>query len=175
MGVNENIFLIGFMGSGKSTIGRMLAKALNSLFLDTDDWIEEHTQKSIPEIFSSQGEEYFRLLEKKALEHLATGTGQIIATGGGMPCFYDNIKTMNQYGITIYLRMEPKDLLQRLRNETAKRPLLHNKSEEELLGWMDLKIKERNLYYEQATFIIDAHQEKEWILEELLRKLHPYV
>ena len=150
------VFLIGFMGSGKSTVGKELAKALNCDFIDLDIYIQEKAGKTIPEIFEQMGETEFRLMEKDALRKVAALKNTVIATGGGVPCFYDNISLMNKYGITIYLKLSPVELFKRLTNERDFRPLIANKNDDELLQFIEIKLAERETFYNQASIVIDA-------------------
>ena len=114
------IFLVGYMGCGKSSIGRALASRLNIQFLDMDPLIEQHCGKSIREIFASEGEEGFRLHEKEVLAELVAEQQEcIVATGGGAPCFYDNMEVMNRAGVTVYFQMSPEKLAGRLEHGKA--------------------------------------------------------
>ena len=150
------VFLIGFMGCGKSTVGKEVAKALNCGFIDLDIYIQEKAGKTIPEIFEQMGETEFRLMEKDALRKVAALKNTVIATGGGVPCFYDNISLMNKYGITIYLKLSPVELFKRLTSERDFRPLIANKNDDELLQFIEIKLAEREHFYNQALVVIDA-------------------
>lgn len=152
----NRIFLIGFMGCGKSTVGRNLARALNWKFIDLDQFIQEQEGLSITEIFNQQGEEVFRLLEKNALEKAATLENVVIATGGGAPCHHNNLERMKESGLTIYLKLEPEGLLERLLAARKSRPLIANKSDDELLLFIREKLAEREPFYNQASVIADA-------------------
>lgn len=152
----NRIFLIGFMGCGKSTVGRNLARALNWKFIDLDQFIQEQEGLSITEIFNQQGEEVFRLLEKNALEKAATLENVVIATGGGAPCHHNNLERMKESGLTIYLKLEPEGLLERLLPARKSRPLIANKSDDELLLFIREKLAEREPFYNQASVIADA-------------------
>ena len=110
----SKIFLIGFMGSGKSTAGRKLASQLNWSFIDLDEKIQKMEGMKIPDIFSIKGEPYFRKLETQALQELKLETNTVISTGGGTPCFGDNMDFMLDFGLTIYIRMTPVSLKNRL-------------------------------------------------------------
>lgn len=148
------IYLIGYMGCGKSTLGRRLSKHTGLQFIDMDHYIEERNCKTIPQIFAEEGEAEFRKKERKALEELAEFTDIIIATGGGAPCFFDNIEDMNQTGKTIYLNIDPEILADRLMNSKTERPLIKGKSHEELVAFIDETLKKRNEFYKQAHFQI---------------------
>ncbi len=121
------------MGCGKSTLGRRLSEHLNLQFIDMDHYIEERNLKTIPQIFEQEGEAEFRNKERKALEELSEFTDIIIATGGGAPCFFDNIDLMNQSGQTIYINIDPAILADRLLKSKTERPLIKGKSKDELV------------------------------------------
>ena len=158
------IYLIGYMGCGKSTLGRRLSEHLNLQFVDMDHYIEERNLKTIPQIFEQEGEAEFRNKERKALEELSEFTDIIIATGGGAPCFFDNIDLMNQSGKTIYINIDPAILADRLLKSKTERPLIKGKSREELVAFIDETLKKRNEFYKQAKFQIT---EPDIDLEEL--------
>lgn len=148
------IYLIGYMGSGKSTLGRRLAEHLNLQFVDMDHYIEMRNHKTIPQIFAELGETEFRKKERKALEELAEFSDIVIATGGGAPCFFDNIDVMNNSGKTIYLNIDPVILAERLMKSKTERPLIKGKSREELVAFIDETLNRRNQFYKQAKFEI---------------------
>ncbi len=158
------IFLVGFMGSGKTTLGRALSESLGFDFVDTDEEIEKKEGRTIANIFAIEGEAYFREQESKILKKLLLRKNVVIATGGGVPCFQDNMEEIKKGGISFFLKVDAKTLLQRLKGETNQRPLLNDKEDEELLFWMEEKIKERNFFYSQANFILDGDSS----LEELI-------
>jgi shikimate kinase len=148
------IYLIGYMGCGKSTLGRRLSKHTGLQFIDMDHYIEERNCKTIPQIFAEEGEAEFRKKERKALEELAEFTNVIIATGGGAPCFFNNIDIMNKSGKTIYLNIDPGILADRLINSKTERPLIKGKSHEELVAFINETLRKRNGFYKQAHFQI---------------------
>jgi shikimate kinase len=152
----KRIFLVGFMGSGKSTVGRNLARALNWTFIDLDTYIQDKQGCSIPEIFERDGETAFRLLEKESLEEVELLDKVVVATGGGAPCYHNNMITMNNAGLTIYLKIIPKELQIRLLPARKTRPLIANKSDDELLEFIEEKLKEREPFYAQASVVADA-------------------
>lgn len=149
------IYLIGYMGSGKSTVGKGLAASLNLSFIDMDDYIEERNHKTIPAIFAEDGEETFRKLEQKALQELSSFENVVIATGGGAPCFFNNIDLIKQTGKSLYLKGSPRILAERLRNSKIERPLIKGKSEEELVAFIDDTLSKREHWYKQADVILD--------------------
>lgn len=142
------------MGCGKSTLGRRLAKHAGLEFVDMDHYIEKRNCKTIPLIFSEEGEAEFRKKERKALEELAEFSDVVIATGGGAPCFFDNVDLMNRTGQTIYLNIDPKILADRLLNSKTERPLIKGKSKEELVAFIDETLNKRNEFYTKAHFQI---------------------
>ncbi len=148
------IYLIGYMGSGKSHLGRKFSKYLGMQFVDMDHYIEERNYKTIPQIFAEEGEAEFRKKERKALEELSEFTNIVIATGGGAPCFFDNIDLMNNSGKTIYLNIDPKILAYRLMKSKTERPLIKGKSKDELIDFIDETLKKRNEFYSQAKYQI---------------------
>lgn len=148
------IYLIGYMGCGKSTLGKRLAKHLNLQFVDMDHYIEMRNHKTVPQIFAEEGETEFRKKERKALEELADFSDIVIATGGGAPCFFDNIDLMNSTGTTIYMNIDPAILADRLLHSKTERPLIKGKSKEELMDFIDEMLKKRSPFYSQAKFEI---------------------
>lgn len=148
------IYLIGYMGSGKSTLGRRLAKHSGLQFVDMDHYIEKRNCKTVPQIFEEEGEPGFRLKERKALEELSEFTDIVIATGGGAPCFFDNIDLMNRSGKTVFLNIAPEILADRLLKSKTERPLIKGKSKKELIAFIDETLKKRNEFYRQAHYQI---------------------
>src|SRR5205814_10035442 len=132
-GWGMKIFFVGFMGSGKTHWGNQLSEKLRLPFFDLDEQVTSHEGKSIPEIFSDNGEEYFRLLEKDIL-HIITESHEnfVMACGGGTPCFYNNIDYMNQSGTTIWINTSIDVLFQRLLKEKPVRPLIKNLTNDQL-------------------------------------------
>lgn len=149
-------FLIGYMGSGKTTYGRLIAKELKVSFVDLDSVIERKYSMSIPLLFEKMGEDTFRKIERDALHEVALLKDTLIATGGGTPCFFDNMEYMNKMGDTIYLRTSVKELCDRLRMSRTKRPLLSQKTDEELESHISKMLEMRELYYMKAKFILDT-------------------
>ncbi len=149
------IFLIGYMGSGKSTAGKKLAAKLQVDFVDLDKFIETESGQPITAIFAEKGENEFRALENNALKKLVNEShDRVIACGGGTPCYYGNMELMNNHGITIYLKMSADALASRLVNAKDKRPLLENKTEEELRNFITEHLEKREDIYHQAQYII---------------------
>lgn len=146
------------MGSGKSTLGLQLAKYLHIEFYDLDKYIESITKKNINYIFKNEGEIAFRNYEKDALKQIINKTyNAVIATGGGTPCFYDNMMLMIQNGTVIYLKSDPKTLSHRIINSQTERPLIKTLNKNEIELWIKNKIKEREKFYNKAHLIVDAN------------------
>lgn len=156
---SQQIILIGFMGCGKSTLGKKLANKMNVQFLDSDKEIEKSVGFSVSEIFEKHGEDYFRKLEHEFLLKLKKEEKFVLSTGGGMPCFNDNIKLLKEIGDTIYLKLSPNELTRRLLAAKTKRPLVEQKSPEELLTFVSNKLEERNHFYLQASFILNGKEQ----------------
>ncbi len=150
------IFLTGFMGSGKTTIGPSLASQLGCKFIDQDDLIEHHYNMSVGEVFAKFGEAKFRETERDVLVEVVAGDNLIISTGGGAPCFFNNMEFMNRYGITVYLKAEPVTLMNRLKKLTDTRPLLKGKTELELMQFITDKLNEREPFYQKAILNIQT-------------------
>lgn len=149
------IFLIGFMGCGKTYWGKKLSEKLNVPFFDLDEKIVEHKSKSIPEIFATEGEEQFRLLEKDVL-HLLSESHEnfVMATGGGTPCFFNNIDYLKRQGTVVWINCSTDCLYQRLIKEKDKRPLIANIADDELKSYIIRKYSSRKIFYQQATVIL---------------------
>lgn len=148
------IYLIGLPGVGKTTLGRKVATELNYQFLDLDNQIEKKYGNSISKIFEIEGEDYFRKLEKRELEKTFKLDKFVIATGGGTPCFFDNITLMNKHGRTVYLFTTPKKILQYLsKAEIKKRPIFKG-GEKKLEELYEI----RTVYYEKATYKLDLEK-----------------
>lgn len=165
------IFLIGFMGSGKTYLGKQLASKLGFLFVDVDSIIENTEGVTIAQLFDSQGETYFRKIESERLQGLGKWDEVIISTGGGAPCYHDNMDWMNAHGITVYLKTDPQLLLNRLKSETENRPLLRGKTDTELLEFIINKVRERTPFYEKAKIIVQQNEDGDEIIFEILKKI----
>ena len=154
--MDSHIFLIGFMGSGKSTLGAQLARRLDYHFVDMDQLIEDTAEMSIPEIFDEHGEEVFRKWEHDILQERCQGENMVVSTGGGVPCHSGLMDLMNSNGTTIYLKLSPETLLSRLIKSRTERPLIKGKSEKELREFIKSKLKEREEFYMQASKVVDG-------------------
>jgi shikimate kinase len=149
------IFLVGFMGCGKSTKAKQLANLLECPVIDIDAVIVEEQGMSVADYFTANGEAAFRQLENEILKSFDYPDTCVVATGGGLPCYFDNMEWMNQSGITVYLEMTPPQLVSRLHNRD-KRPLLRGMDDEQLLTFIIRKLEERNVFYHQAQLVINA-------------------
>lgn len=152
----NTIFLIGYMGSGKTTLGRALARRLGRPFIDLDDYIEQWQGLTVSEIFSRHGEQHFRDLEREALGRVASSGGAIVACGGGTPCFGDNMDRLNASGLTVYLQAPHSSLLRRLSEGKAKRPLIADLDDESLASFITTQLALRDPYYTRATLSFDS-------------------
>lgn len=161
------IFLIGFMGSGKTSLGKLLARKLNFDFLDTDKLIEEQEKSSIQEIFNSKGESYFRELEHQLLKNISENRfATVFSTGGGMPIFNENITLMKKIGTVVFIDVPVGMLYFRLKND-VKRPLLA--SQKDLFEYIKITLTERLPIYKQANYTINGSLNKSELVEELIR------
>ena len=148
------IFLIGFMGSGKSTTGKQLAKRLGYTFIDTDNLITERLGMSVNEIFNQLGENTFRENESRLLNELILKNNLVISTGGGLPCHGDNMDLMNLNGQSVYLKVSSAALHGRLSSRKDKRPLIKDLSDVELMAFIENKLSEREEYYTRARHVV---------------------
>lgn len=172
MSGQKPVWIIGYMGSGKSTVGNRLAVLLKRPFVDSDQWIEEQTGKTVAEIFEQDGEAAFRGWERRFVEQ-QSGEGQIVSCGGGLPCFHRLMNQLLGTGTVIYLQASVETLVRNLRNETQQRPLLKTLPEASLPEFIGERLEERRPVYERAhaTVAIDGKTLGEIVQEaiELLR------
>ncbi|MBO4753762.1 MAG: shikimate kinase [Bacteroidales bacterium] len=152
----KRIFLIGYMGAGKTTLGRPLSRAMNLEFIDLDNFIEARYHKTVKDIFAEVGEEGFRKIEHRSLEEVADYENVVIALGGGTPCFMGNMDIVNRAGISVYLKPTEEVLLRRLIQGKNKRPLLANKSDEEILNFIREQLAWREPYYLRANIVFES-------------------
>jgi shikimate kinase len=155
----KRVFLIGYMGTGKSRLGKQLAEALNLPFMDSDAQIEQKEGKNITEIFRTKGEAYFREKEVEFVRDLAEKDAFVCATGGGLPCFHNLIQELNKIGTTIYLKNSTETLVKRLLKETDKRPILAELAYEELTEFIDKAVEERESVYTMAHFSLNENEQ----------------
>jgi len=149
------IFLFGFMGAGKSWWGQKLAQQINYPFIDLDTYIEKNAKQSIASIFTKKGERYFRKLESDCLREMRGYDEVVVALGGGTPCFDDNLSWIKQYGKSIYIKVKPDILFERLKEQRHKRPLIAGLTDDGIDEFIAHKLKEREKYYLQADHIIE--------------------
>ena len=154
--MGTRVFLIGFMGSGKSTLGSKLARKLGYGFVDMDHLIEDTAGMTVPEIFGEHGEAVFRKWEHDILMELIQQKQLVISTGGGAPCHGEMMRIMNDHGVTLYLKLPPTALRDRLIHSKTERPLIQGKSEEDLLHFITTLLNERESFYGQAQIIADG-------------------
>ncbi|HVV54932.1 MAG TPA: shikimate kinase [Mucilaginibacter sp.] len=162
------IFLIGFMGSGKTTLGRKLAARMNYEFIDLDHMLEKQVELSIAEYFQFFGEDSFRKKESEILKKTVYPENAVISTGGGLPCYFDNMGWMKANGKVVYLQLPPKTLADRLETGKEERPLLQDKHGDDLIAFIETKLAEREPFYTQANIIADGLSLTAEKLEEIL-------
>ncbi len=153
----KSIIIIGYMGAGKTTVGKALAKELGVMFYDLDWYIESRMRKTVKQIFDEIGEEGFRKIERNMLHEVAEFENVVVSCGGGTPCFFDNMDYMNQLGETIYLKASPETLHTHLKMGKGVRPLLLNKTPVEVEIFIREQLKLREPFYNKAKHIIDIN------------------
>jgi len=169
--MQKPVFLVGFMGSGKTTWGKKIAAGLDLPFVDLDHEIVEHIGMSIPAYFELHGEDNFRKLESEFLKNQADRKG-IISTGGGTPCYFDNMEWIKNNGLSLYLYHTPKSLWSRLsQSDVNKRPVLKGLTGDELLSFIESKLSERSCFYEQADIKIEQMHTP---IDDLIQLLKTY-
>jgi shikimate kinase len=161
------IFIIGFMGVGKSTIGKKLALQMNVNFFDVDNEIELSEKTTITEIFKKRGEEYFRKIESTILKRIEPNS--IVACGGGLPCYNDNIKYINENGVSIYLYADANNIFKRIKKDITNRPLINYMKKKDLKSYIKSKVRERSEIYKKANFTINTNNKSE---TEILTQIH---
>lgn len=165
------IFLTGYMGAGKTTLGKALARHLRVAFIDLDWYIEERFHKTMGELFAERGEAGFRELERNMLHEAGEFEDVVISTGGGAPCFFDNMDYMNRTGQTVFLDVRPGVLFRRLRVAKQQRPILQGKKDDELLAFIEEALARRAPFYTQARyrFCADELEDRDQIEASVLR------
>ena len=148
------------MGCGKSTLGRLLASTLNLSFIDLDTFLEEKYFRRIPQIFAEEGESGFRKKEQNVLHEVSAFDDVIVATGGGAPCFFDNMEVMNNTGFCIFLDVDTASLVERLIHAKTERPIIKGKSHDELHHFIEEMMLKRRPFYEKARYIIKGNEIK---------------
>ena len=150
----KRIFLIGYMGAGKTTVGKVLSRQLELSFIDLDHYIEGRYHKTVGQLFAEKGEDAFRDIERRMLREVAAFEDVLVSTGGGAPCFFDNMELMNGAGVTVYFKLAPEKLAARLEHGKAKRPLLRGKSQQELVEYIRENLERREPFYSRARLIV---------------------
>lgn len=150
------IIIIGYMGAGKTTVGKALARELDLTFYDLDWYIEGRMRKTVPQIFAEKGEEGFRKIENAMLHEVAEFEDIVLSCGGGTPCFFDNMEYLNRQGDTVYLKATPDVLYRHLKMGKTERPLLKNKTKEEMYRFIEEQLVQREPYYIKAKNVIDV-------------------
>jgi len=163
----KRIFLVGYMGSGKTTMGKRLSKKYGVDFVDLDHYIESRYFKKVSQLFQEKGEAGFREIERDLLREVADFENIIISTGGGTACFFDNMELMNQKGETVYLKASAADLAAYLSTASKDRPLLAQKSKEELFDFISEMLEKREPFYSQAKYTIDSRDMSDKLFDEL--------
>ncbi len=174
--MTQPIYLVGYMGAGKSTVGRKLAERLNMEFIDTDIFLENRFRRRIVDMFAEVGEQSFRKRERYAIEDLSGMENAVIATGGGLPCHSDNMSLLLDTGLVIYLEATDKSLCKRLELCKRTRPSVKDKSGQELLQHIQEAMQTRRPIYEQAhkSYSIEKikNAQDEWALvEEIIKDI----
>ena len=146
------------MCSGKTTLGRAFALKMGLQFIDMDWYIEGRFHKTVKQIFAELGEDAFREMERKMLHEVGDFENVMISTGGGTACFFDNVQYMNQQGQTVYMKADIETLFNRLQIGKAKRPLLMNKTDEEMKQYITEQLAQRERFYSQATYVFDSNR-----------------
>lgn len=150
------IIIIGYMGVGKTTVGKALARELGLTFYDLDWYIEGRMRKTVPQIFAEKGEEGFRKIENTMLHEVAEFEDIVLSCGGGTPCFFENMEYLNRQGDTVYLKATPDVLYKHLKMGKTERPLLKNKTKEEMYRFIEEQLVQREPYYIKAKNVIDV-------------------
>ena len=153
----RRIILVGYMGSGKTTVGKALSKVTGMMFYDLDWYIESRMHTTVSRLFSERGEEAFRKIEYNMLHEVAEFEDVIISCGGGTPCFFDNMDYLNQQGDVVYLKANPETLYKHLLMAKVERPLLKGKSPEELITYITEHLQTRTPFYEKARYVLDVN------------------
>lgn len=169
----KRVILIGFMGAGKTSLGKKIAKKMGIPFVDSDREIELHFKKSIGDIFTEHGESHFRVLETDFIESMNERGEFVLATGGGMPCFGRNMELLNEMGTTFYLERSPRELAHRLRNAKGRRPLIEGLEMNELVTFIEERLSVREEYYRKADVILKREDQTVVNVQEVMKLLNP--
>src|SRR5574344_117768 len=152
----RRIIIVGYMGSGKTTVGKALSKEIDMPFYDLDWYIESRLRKTVPQIFAERGEDGFRTVEHNMLHEVAEFENVIVSCGGGTPCFFDNMDYMNEQGQTVYLKASPEVLYGHLIIGKTERPLLKGKSPDEMKAFIQQQLETREPFYSKAKYTLNV-------------------
>jgi shikimate kinase len=166
------IFILGFMGTGKTYWGKRWSEVYDFPFIDLDELIENNEQLSVADIFQEKGEDYFRQKEAIFLRSLAAVEHAIISCGGGTPCFFDNMDWINANGISIFFDAAPQHILNNIKKEPGTRPLIQENSEPELLFFIEQKLKERMPFYSRSKMIVNVNDLEITSLERIINTVN---
>lgn len=168
------LFLVGYMGCGKSTFARRIARRLGATAVDTDALVEQREGASVADVFRYEGEARFREAERAALEEAIAAQAAVISTGGGLPTWRDNMQRMNAAGLTVYLRRTADEIARRLSPYgRQKRPRLRGLNDAELVAFMTRDMAEREPFYRQAQLVLDcSHLTDDEVVERILREMN---
>jgi len=153
----KRIIIIGYMGAGKTTVGKVLSRELGLQFYDLDWYVEGRMRKTVPQLFAERGEEGFRQIEHNLLHEVAEFEDVVISCGGGTPCFFDNMDYMNSQGETVYLQAKPEVLYAHLKMGKVERPLLKDKTPEQMYAYIREQLSQREKYYLKAKHVLDVN------------------
>ena len=168
----DRIYIVGYMGAGKTTAARRLAQCLGWEVVDTDALFEEKYKISVNDFFNKYDEPLYRKLESEVLKSTESLENVVVSTGGGTACYFDNMEWMNQHGLTVFLRISPKAAVDRVIHSRHKRPLVEGKSEEELIEFVNSHYASRLPFYELAQITVKS---EDFDLEALLQKLTSFL
>lgn len=162
-------FLIGYMGSGKTSLAKRVSKRSGLPWIDTDKEIEKQEGRTVAEIFIEKGEKHFRNLESQFIQSLDASDSLIVATGGGLPCFNNNIELINELGKTFYLQLSAAKLTERLLESSSERPLLANKTAKEIKDFIEQSLNEREPHYLRSHHVLNANIPFDRLTEEVVK------
>lgn len=168
----NRIYIVGFMGVGKTTLARKLGEHLGKSVIDLDHFIEERKFKTVPQLFTEHGEDGFRIIEQQMLKELSDFDDVIVSTGGGAPCFFDNMEVMNAAGVTVFIDLPPEIIAQRLLKSKTERPLIKGKTETELQDFIAERLNERRPFYGKSEIVVKpTNQTPEEVMHMILEHL----